>query len=36
MAALVSGPDPEAADALADQGIEYVVLPSPADGDVAR
>ncbi len=35
VAALVSGPDPEVADALADLGIEYVVLPSPADGDVA-
>ena len=35
VSALVSGPDPEAVEALAREGIEYVVLPAPADGDVA-
>ena len=33
--ALVSRPTPEAVDALGGQGIEYVVLPAPADGDIA-
>ena len=33
--ALASRPTPNAADALAARGIEYVVLPSPADGEVA-
>ena len=33
--ALVAGPDREAVGALAGHGIEYVVLPSPADGNVA-
>ncbi|MFC4784141.1 glycosyltransferase family 2 protein [Nocardioides sp. MAHUQ-72] len=33
--ALVSRPTPDVVDLLADRGIEYVVLPSPADGDVA-
>jgi hypothetical protein len=33
--ALVSRPTSELVDALGDSGIEYVVLPSPADGDVA-
>jgi GT2 family glycosyltransferase len=33
--ALVSRPTPEVVDRLAGSGIEYVVLPSPADGDVA-
>jgi hypothetical protein len=32
---LVSGPDRAAVRELAEQGIEYVVLPSPADGNVA-
>lgn len=32
---LVSRPTPEIVDALAARGIEYVVLPQPADGDVA-
>jgi hypothetical protein len=35
VAALVSGPDPAAVETLADEGIEYVVMPAPADGDVA-
>jgi GT2 family glycosyltransferase len=33
--ALVSRPTTEIVDALGASGIEYVVLPSPADGDVA-
>ncbi|MFC7493853.1 MULTISPECIES: glycosyltransferase [unclassified Nocardioides] len=33
--ALVSRPTPEVVDALGGSGIEYVVLPTPADGDVA-
>jgi len=33
--ALVAGPDKPAVADLAAQGIEYVVLPSPADGNVA-
>jgi len=33
--ALVSRPTPAVVDALADRGIEYVVFPAPADGDVA-
>jgi hypothetical protein len=33
--ALVARPTPEVVDALAASGIEYVVLPSPADGEVA-
>ncbi|MBZ5737336.1 glycosyltransferase family 2 protein [Nocardioides mangrovi] len=33
--ALVSRPSPEVVDQLAAAGIEYVVLPTPADGDVA-
>jgi GT2 family glycosyltransferase len=33
--ALVSRPTPEVVDALGASGIEYVVLPSPADGEVA-
>jgi len=33
--ALVSRPSPEVVDGLGQSGIEYVVLPSPADGDVA-
>ncbi|WP_395656123.1 glycosyltransferase family 2 protein [Nocardioides sp.] len=33
--ALVSRPTPDVVDELARSGIEYVVLPSPADGDVA-
>ena len=33
--ALVAGPDRDAVQALAEQGVEYVVLLSPADGDVA-
>jgi hypothetical protein len=33
--ALVAGPDRTAVESLAAQGIEYVVLPSPADGSVA-
>jgi hypothetical protein len=33
--ALVSRPTPEVVDRLADRGIEYVVQPAPADGDVA-
>ncbi len=32
---LVSRPTPELVDSLASRGIEYVVLPQPADGDVA-
>jgi hypothetical protein len=32
---LVSRPTPGVVDDLGDHGIEYVVLPSPADGDVA-
>lgn len=32
---LTARPTPDAVDALARQGIEYVVLPAPADGDVA-
>ena len=32
---LASRPTPEAVDELAARGIEYVVLPAPADGDVA-
>ncbi|HEU5038279.1 MAG TPA: glycosyltransferase family 2 protein [Nocardioides sp.] len=32
---LVSRPTPAVIDDLGDNGIEYVVLPSPADGDVA-
>ncbi|WP_160877167.1 glycosyltransferase [Nocardioides flavescens] len=32
---LTARPSPDAVDALARQGIEYVVLPSPADGEVA-
>ena len=32
---LVSGPSPGAAGDLAGHGIEYVVLPAPADGNVA-
>ena len=32
---LVSRPTPEAVDLLAETGVEYVVLPAPADGDVA-
>ncbi len=32
---LVSRPTPEAVDLLGASGIEYVVLPAPADGDVA-
>jgi GT2 family glycosyltransferase len=32
---LVSGPDREAVRSLADEGIQYVVLPAPADGRVA-
>ena len=32
---LASRPTPEAVDALAARGIEYVVLPAPADGEVA-
>ncbi len=33
--ALASRPTPAVVDALAESGIEYVVLPTPADGDVA-
>jgi GT2 family glycosyltransferase len=33
--ALTSRPTPAVVDVLAGKGIEYVVLPSPADGDVA-
>ncbi len=33
--ALVSRPTPEVIDQIGQSGIEYVVLPSPADGDVA-
>ncbi|MFC6287768.1 glycosyltransferase family 2 protein [Nocardioides sp. GCM10027113] len=33
--ALVGGPSQEAVAALSEQGIEYVVLPPPADGNVA-
>ena len=32
---LVSRPTPDAVDELASRGIEYVVLPAPADGEVA-
>ncbi len=32
---LASRPTPDAVDALAERGIEYVVLPAPADGEVA-
>ncbi|MQW75681.1 glycosyltransferase [Nocardioides sp. dk4132] len=32
---LASSPTPELVTDLADRGIEYVVLPAPADGDVA-
>ncbi|WP_341927986.1 glycosyltransferase family 2 protein [Nocardioides psychrotolerans] len=32
---LLSRPGPDVVDRLATQGIEYVVMPSPADGDVA-
>ena len=32
---LASRPTPDAVDALAARGIEYVVLPAPADGEVA-
>ena len=32
---LTSRPTPEVVDDLADRGIEYVVLPAPADGSVA-
>ncbi|KQQ43422.1 glycosyltransferase family 2 protein [Nocardioides sp. Leaf307] len=32
---LTARPTPAVVDALAGEGIEYVVLPSPADGDVA-
>jgi hypothetical protein len=32
---LVAGPSPGAAGDLADHGVEYVVLPAPADGNVA-
>lgn len=32
---LAARPTPEAVDLLASSGIEYVVLPAPADGDVA-
>jgi GT2 family glycosyltransferase len=32
---LVSGPDRDAVRSLADQGVQYVVMPSPADGTVA-
>lgn len=32
---LASRPTPEAVDLLAESGVEYVVLPAPADGDVA-
>ncbi len=32
---LAARPTPDAVDALASRGIEYVVLPAPADGDVA-
>ncbi len=35
VSALVSGPDAEAVESLADEGIQYVVQPSPADGSVA-
>jgi GT2 family glycosyltransferase len=35
VSALVSRPTPAVVDAVADRGIEYVVLPAPADGDVA-
>lgn len=35
VSALLSGPDVEAVHALAGNGVEYVVLPSPADGSVA-
>lgn len=33
--ALVSRPTPEVVDAIAAAGIEYVVLPTPADGEVS-
>jgi hypothetical protein len=32
---LASRPTPDAVEALASRGIEYVVLPAPADGEVA-
>ena len=32
---LAARPTPDAVDALASRGIEYVVLPAPADGEVA-
>jgi hypothetical protein len=32
---LASRPNPEAVASLASRGIEYVVLPAPADGEVA-
>ncbi|MGZ4464631.1 MAG: glycosyltransferase family 2 protein [Nocardioides sp.] len=32
---LASRPTPQVVDRLAERGIEYVVLPAPADGDVA-
>jgi hypothetical protein len=32
---LAAGPSPGAAGRLADHGVEYVVLPAPADGTVA-
>jgi GT2 family glycosyltransferase len=35
ISALISEPKPDVIDALAGQGIEYVVLPAPADGQVA-
>ena len=35
ISALVSEPAPEVVDAVAKHGIEYVVLPGPADGQVA-
>ena len=35
MQGLASRPTPDAVAALASRGIEYVVLPAPADGEVA-
>ena len=35
ISALISEPAPEVVDAVAKHGIEYVVLPGPADGQVA-
>ena len=35
MAALVSRPTPEVVTGLGEAGVEYVVLPAPADPDVA-